>query len=327
MLKKIKGLDQFTAHILVLFAGTSICNFLALLYQLLIAHNLSISDFATFNSLLALFTVFASPLGTLQTAVAKYCAQFMAHNQMEKIHFLLSDLLVKASILALATFLLLWIFSGYLVANLKIASAASFYFLAGSIALSWVSPVLAGGIQGMGKFVWLGWSPVVTGAIKVLLAWTLLMAGYRINGALAAFFFAACIAVVFFYIPLGKYISFGRHEKEYESKELFIFILPVAVSSLCTGLLVNMDMLLVKYYFPEHQAGVYALAQMIGKIFLFLTGAVAMVLLPKTSGLHSLKQDTLSTLRKSLLYVSGISLFALIAYNAFPGFTLKNTYR
>ena len=88
-------------------------------------------------------------------------------------------------------------------------------------------------------------------------------------------------------------------------------------------MLVSFDMVLVKYYFLPEESGLYALAQMAGKIFLFLPAAICIVMFPKTAGLKAKNLDTTATLKRSLLYAAILCILASLAYNLFPGFTLK----
>jgi O-antigen/teichoic acid export membrane protein len=57
---------------------------------------------------------------------------------------------------------------------------------------------------------------------------------------------------------------------------------------------------------------------MVGKIFLFLPGAVVIVMFPRLSGLNAKQLETGPTLKKSLLYVLGLSIFAAFVYNILP---------
>ncbi len=87
--------------------------------------------------------------------------------------------------------------------------------------------------------------------------------------------------------------------------------------------LVNSDMVLVKYFFSPSDAGLYSLAQMLGKIFLFLPGAISMVMFPRTSGLNAKNMETVSVLKRSLLYVLGLCILSVLFYNFFPSLVLK----
>ncbi|MDD5596176.1 MAG: hypothetical protein PHY94_08060, partial [Candidatus Omnitrophica bacterium] len=81
MVFSLKKLDLFTKNILIVFLGNFLGNFFNLVYQLLIAHRLSVYEFASFNSLLSIFMVISAPLGTIQFVLAKYISEFNAHGQ------------------------------------------------------------------------------------------------------------------------------------------------------------------------------------------------------------------------------------------------------
>lgn len=323
MLRKFKKIDTFTKNIVLVFAGTSLVNFFNLLYQLLIAHKLSTPDFAAFNSLLSIFLLISSPLSTLQIAVAKYCSEFKAKGQIQKIKFLLSDLFRKTLILAIATVIIFWVISIHILTTLKISSVSCGYILALLLALMWLSPVFSGGVQGLEFFGWLAASSVISGALKLGLAFMFILLGYNIAGALGALLVSNLILLVIFYFPLRPFISLKVREPDINYTDMLVYLFPVVVSYFCFTALVNMDMILVKRYFMPEDAGLYSLAQMVGKIFLFLPAAIGMVMLPRTSGLDAKNKDTMSTLKRSLFYVLGLCLMASLFYNFFPEFVLK----
>ena len=317
------GIDAFTKNIIIVFAGTSLANFLNLLYQLLIAHKLSTQEFAAFNSLLALFTIFSAPLGTLTVAVAKYSAGFNAHNEPAKIKFFISDLFKKGSVLAIATFFIFLFFSIKTLDALKIPSLASGYILALLLASMWLVSIFTGAIQGLERFNWMTSVMVGAGILKLIAAFILILLGYSIAGALGAFLIVNILMIVVFYLPLKQFISLKAERQDINYKEILTFLLPVAITYFCYYALVSFDMVLVKYYFSQSDSGLYSLAQMLGKIFLFLPGAISIVLLPRASGLHAKNMDTLQTLKKSLLYAGILCVIACLGYNLLPSFTLK----
>lgn len=316
-------MDIFTKNIIIVFAGASLVNFFNLLYQLLIAHKLTASEFAAFNSLLSIFVVISSPLTTLQLAVAKYSAEFNAHNQIAKIKFLFSDLFKKTSILAISTFLIFWLASVYILNTLKITSVSCGYILAGLLALSWINPVFSGGIQGLELFAWMSSVSVISGSLKLGLAFMLIILGYNIAGALAALLIPNLISLVVSYFLLRRFICLKLKKEDIEYKQILTYLFPLALSSFCFMALVNLDMLLVRRFFSIEESGLYSLAQMLGKVFLFLPGAINVVIFPRTSGLKAKNLDTLSTLKRGLLYCLGLCILAILFYNLFPGLVLK----
>lgn len=323
MFKLTRNIDTFTKNIILVFLGTSLVNVFNLLYQLLLAHRMSSIDFAAFNSLLCILMLISTPLATLQTVIVKYIAEFNAQNQVKKIKALLSNLIKKITPLAVFTFFIFYLFSSYVMDKLKISSLASGYILAVSLALSWIAPVLTGALQGLELFKWLVSSSVISGALKLVLAFVFMGLGFNITGALGAFLAAALIGIIISILPLKNFISARFREDGIDFKEFFVYLFPVAISSLCLITLVSFDMVLVKYFFSPLDAGFYSLAQMVGKIFLFLPGAISMVMFPRTAGLNAQNMDTNVTLKRSLLYACSLCIFANVIYNLFPIFILK----
>lgn len=319
-----KKLDVFTRNVIIVFAGTSLANFLNLLYQLLIAHRLLAPEFASFNSLLAIFTILTAPLLTFQLAVAKYCSESSAHNQPAKIRFFLSDLLKKTSFFAAITLIVFLFSSNYLLRALKITSISSGYILGGIFACTWFISVFSGGVQGLEFFNWFSFVSVSTGTLKLILAYFLTYLGYNISGALGALLVANIITVFMLFFPLRQFFATRPEAEKINYHNDFIpYLFPVAVAGLSFMSLVNIDMVLVKYFFSVEDSGIYSLAQMVGKIFLFLPLAISTVMFPRTSALNAKQIDTSSILKRSLIYVSALCLIAFAIYNAFPSQVLK----
>lgn len=313
-----KNIDAFNRNIIIVFVGTSLANLLNLLYQLLIAHKLSAPDFAAFNSLLSIFVVISSPLGTIQMTVAKYSAEFNARNQISKLKFFLSDIFKKTSILAISILLIFCLSSTYIINSLKIPSATSGYILALLLASTCLAQVFAGGVQGLELFRWVASVPVITGVLKLVLTFLWILLGYNIAGALGALLASTLIGIVIYYFTLRRFISLEAIKEDIGYKEIFIYLFPVAITYFCFMNLVNFDMVLVKYYFSPQDSGFYSLAQMAGKIFLFLPGAISLVMFPKTSGLNAKNMDTALILKRSLMYVFGLCILSVLCYNFFP---------
>lgn len=83
-------------------------------------------------------------------------------------------------------------------------------------------------------------------------------------------------------------------------------------------ILTNVDVVLVKHFFKPVEAGYYSAAALIGKAVLFLPGAIAMVMFPKSSELYAQNRDSFPVLKKSLFYVCLIAGAAAIICLLFP---------
>jgi len=323
MVRYLKNLDTFSKNIIIVFFGISLVNIFNLLCQLLIAHRLSAADFAAFNALLSIFVIVSTPLATLQTAVVKYTSEFNAHSQIDKVKFLLSNLLKKTAIFSVLTCFIVYFAAFYIIDKLKISSIYSAYILILLVSLSWITPVFMGGLQGLELFNWFITVSIIAGAAKLLFAFIFIQLGFNITGALCAFLVSVLLVLIMSAFALRRFISFATNPPEINFKEIFLYMLPVAISSFCLVGLTNMDMVLVRYYFSPIESGVYSIAQMVGKIFLFLPSAISIVMFPKVSGLSAKQNNTAAILKRSLKYAAILCIVASLLYNAFPIFALK----
>jgi hypothetical protein len=85
----------------------------------------------------------------------------------------------------------------------------------------------------------------------------------------------------------------------------------------------NMDVILVKHFFPPAEAGYYSAAATFGKIVLFLPGAIAVVMFPKSSHLYALGRNAVTILKKSLFCVISLCAPVVLTYFLAPDFLVK----
>ncbi len=320
LLKRLLNSDGFNKNVIIVFIGTSLINVLNLVYQFIILRFLSASDFAGFNALLSIFTPVSIALGALQLAVAKYIAQFKACKEPSRIKSLLQSVLKSSFILALGIFLIFFFLCPYLMQRMKISSLSAGYILAVLFALSAVVPVFLGALQGLERFNWLMSVSIVSSILKLVLGVFFIRLGFGISGAVGALLLSAAIALILSAFPLRKWISFLHRDKyQGDTKEVMKYVLPVGIATFCYMQLVNMDMVLVRNLFSEESSGVYSLAQVFGKIFLFLPGAISIVMFPRISGLNARNMDTTAIFKRSITLVLTLGLFANLVYNLFPG--------
>ena len=317
-------LDTFNKNILLVFAGSFLNNIFNLFYQLLLAYRLTPIDFAAFNSLLAIFMIISGAIGNLQPILTKYVAEFDVRGEREKSENLLSAFLKVTVFCGLLTFLLFFSFSSRLVQALKIECLSCGHILSFQLGLIWVVPVFMAGLQGRELFYWFAVSAAAGGVVKLLSVAWFLNVGYGVAGALYALVLGAVAWVILSWLPTRRMYRWKLPRfPGINFREITAYLLPVTASSLCFMALSSFDMVMVKYFFRPEDSGIYSLAQMIGKIFLFLPGAIVIVMFPRTAGLRAKNQETASTLARSLWYAFFLSLAALVFYNVFPGFVLR----
>ncbi|MCM8762935.1 MAG: oligosaccharide flippase family protein, partial [Candidatus Omnitrophica bacterium] len=321
--KKNRGLDRFTKDILFVFSGATFANLCNLLYQLFIVRKFSPSEFAIFNTLISIITLFSTPAATLTQAVTRFVAKSNAHRQPEKICLLIAKFSKLTFIFGISLFLIFCIFNSAFMRLLKISDSVSIFIMSGIILLLWIIPVYSGSMQGLERFGWFTALSISNGILKLSFVIIFVLVGWGVAGALGAFLVSSLSAILIGFFSLKDYIFKKIRGRFIEFGETIHYILPVASTWFCFNTLVNLDMVLVKYYFSPVDAGYYSIAQMVGKIFLFLPGPISIVMFPKTAGLNAKQQDTGLILRKSVLLGCILCIAAIAIYNLFPAFCLR----
>ncbi len=317
----MKNLDSFGKNLLVVFAGTSFLNALNLVFQLLIAHQLSPAAFAAFNALIALFMLVSGPLTTFQSALAKAVARARARGRDDVMRHTAGFFLTVTALLGVATGVAGTFLLPAFLAKLRIPLHPYAELMALLLASTWVTPVVMGLLQGREMFAWMTGVSALGGILKLGLAAVFLWWGLAGEGAMAALVIATFAGVAVGAMPLRNKVAFNwRSEQEWvpARNEALRDMAPILLAMLCFNVFISVDMMAVKYYFTPERAGDYALAQMVGKIFLFLPGAISIVMFPKTAGESAIKCDPRCTLFRSLKYAAMLCGCAVVVYNIVP---------
>lgn len=310
-------LDSFAKNTVVMLAASSLGSFFNLLYQLTMLRMMPKDEFASLNSLIALLAIISVPAAAFTTMVTKHISAHNARKQFEHLSAIWRKTAVDTLCFGLVVFTII-IFSRKNIASfLHLDSSASITILGLIFFFVCLSSVVTGGLQGLERFKWLAGVGLAAGLSKLLFSIVLIKSiNDKLLAGLTGFLLSALIGVVFCLWPL-RFLMNGKLKEKIETKQLYAYIFPVLAVSLCFTLVTNIDLVLVKHFFLT-EAQDYSIAQMIGKIILFLPGVIYAIMFSRVSGLHALKTSSREILKRSLLYTFALSFSAVVVYNLFP---------
>jgi O-antigen/teichoic acid export membrane protein len=316
-----------------MFVGVGLFNLFNLLYHFFMLRMLSPVDYGYLNTLVALFMVISVPAGTVQTAVTKYVSSFHAQNHFDHVKSLLGHLFFLMLIIGLSLFILISLSSSLISSFLQISSEGLVLLLGITLFFAMVIPVPWGGLQGLQKFGSLTFNLILNGGLKLVLSISFVLLGWRVFGALSALAIAYFITTVFSLLILKMNLSKEKKKANpelspvkgarYDLAELYCYFIPVGLTLFCFMVLTNMDLILVKHFFTAEEAGYYSIAQMIGKIILFLPQPIVMVMFPKVSLLEAQKKEAFPVLMRSLVTAGSLCILGVIFCHLFPMVTLQ----
>ena len=309
-----------------MLVATTISNASNFFFQLIIGRMLGPAEYSVLTALLSLFVILSVPTATVQTVISKYSSTFMAKKHINKISYLFFRSFKKLSIFASIIFIIFFFIASPLAQFLKIDSLAPIIVLGSMVAVSIVTPVGRGVLQGMQQFNQLGANLIVDAITRLSFGVLFVFLGYKASGAIAASTIAGVVAIAIVFRPL-KYL-FGNKGKpiDFDSSEIYKYFWPVLVTLFCFNLLTNIDIVFVKHFFSAKDAGLYSAASLLGKIVLFFPGAFAMVMFSKTSELHAKNSSSVHVLKKTLLVVLLSSIGITAFYFLFPTFIISMVF-
>lgn len=325
--------DEFIKHTGLMTFGVGLFNFFNFLYHLYMVRALTPIEYGHLNTIMAVFMVISVPASTLQTTVTKFVSSFNAQKRYDLIRNLLKHLIFITSIIALVIFIIIFLISGQLTNFLKISPRSLIVLLGALLSFAMVIPIPWGGLQGLQKFGSLTFNLIMNGVLKFLLGILFILLGLGIFGALSAIVLSY-VATTFLSLMMLKIENpqknlnntINENSQEFNPhyfQEVYHYFLPAGLTLLSFMILTNIDLILVKHFFKPVEAGYYSIAQMVGKIILFLPIPVVMAMFPKLNALEGHKEKMLSILSKSLLIVLILCIIVIFFVYSFPNFILK----
>jgi O-antigen/teichoic acid export membrane protein len=176
-----------------------------------------------------------------------------------------------------------------------------------------------GGLQGTCRFSSLSWNLILETVVKLVGAVFFIALGYGVTGAVAAvslsvllaFFFPAVPPELKFHRKSGVRASFG------EGVQAIVFFTGQVVIN-------NVDILLVKHFFNNDQAGLYAAIALVGRVLYLASWSVVSAMFPISAGAEGNENSTVLVV--PLCIVLLISLCFILGLGAFPEPVLRMTF-
>jgi O-antigen/teichoic acid export membrane protein len=319
--------DELLKHSGIMFIASVIggaCNYI---YQLYMGRALGPVEYGVFGSLFAISYILTVLTATIQTAGARFVSKFMGEKASNKISYFLEGLLKRMVLLGILLFLVITFSSGFISSFLKIESVIPVIILGSMFLFSTLLPVNLGALQGLQKFKSLAYNTVLNFFSKLVFGIVLVVIGFGVNGALGAVVAGSAITLVVSFIPLKSYLSKkSRKNRTFHFSQLYWYSLPTMIAMFCFTVPANIDVVIAKHVFDVHVAGLYTAATVLGKIILFIPGAIAVVMFPKISKLFTEKKDTIPLLSRSLLYTGCLSGVMAAGYWFFPSSVVRIPY-
>lgn len=312
----------FILLIIMVFANAS--NYL---FQVLMGRMLTIEEFGTMNALFSLYAIISLPIGVVTTTTARYVATYNAEGETEKIVKFLKRLFLY----------LLFGAIGVLVFGVILSPLASRYtnvnntflcvLLVVTLAVGMFLPLINGAVQGIKQFLRLGILNLGLTVVKLTLGVGFVWAGFHLYGVMSALIAAnLAMTLVGLYMMKGYFkqkVRMGAEELTLGRQDIAYYTIIAFAVNLCIALLSNMDMVFVKRFFPDSQAGLYGTATLFGRLVMYIPSALVLAMFPIAAEAEVAGSGSRAVLTKALLYVGGLSVLCAAGLNLFTSLAVR----
>lgn len=314
MIAKIKSLLINDASFL--FISTIIVNAGNYGINLVLGRILGPAEFAE-ASILATGVLMLSFIAVgFQLTSAKYSATFRAEDNTTKLHALNSWLSQKSYLLGIGLAIILLLFSYSLKSFLHFKSVIPFILIIVCIPLYLHLSVSRGWLQGVEKFKNLAYTYIAEMGVRLVITFALVFGVIYFNQGLTS----EAIAIGFLASFVGTYFVSKQKiepaEEKLETRDLsmiYKFVLVIGFYEFSQILINNSDIILVKHYFENEEAGLYAALALIGRVVFFATWTIVTLLFPKVIQKEKKGEKHTHLFWGSLLIVAGIGIAIILA--------------
>jgi len=304
-------------HGTLLFATSMVANATNYAFRIFMSHRLG-TDYRILDALLSVFMIISIPASAIQTATAKYASDLGVGKRYDEIADLFLRSLrriVLVCLVGLAAFLT----SANAVAGyLQIGRTAPVVLLGIALFLALLLPAAVGVLQGLQRFVTLGLMGIGGALVRLGAGVAFVLLGFGVNGAVGASVVSSLAGLLIAFFPLRPFLM-RSDERPADSSGVYRYFVPIILFLTCQSLLFYVDSIVVNHYFDQEQAKIYATAAIVGKAFLFLPTALALVLFPKASELYALRESSFRLLIQAILYTLCVAVAGMAVCFLFAG--------
>lgn len=321
--------DTLVKHVSVIFLASIFSNVFNLLYWLFMVRMLDHVDYGVLNSVVSFLTISSLPTSILNTVLVRHFSEFNALEEQKKIQALFRASLKRILSINIIFILIFIFFTKHIAIFLNLDSSTLIYLSGLFIFFSNISILTIGTMQGIQLFNRIALNSLFQAISKIFFGVLFVIMNFKALGGLLGFCFSTLCGFILSVFQLPPWI-FKMKRAEYldlkinlKLKEIYGYFLPVSVALISYTLFTNIDVVLVKHFFSNSDAGIYSIVQTVGKILLFLPSSLVFVLFPVSIQHKVQNKNMLPILKKSLLFISFISLIAITFTFTFPGFVLR----
>jgi O-antigen/teichoic acid export membrane protein len=293
----------------VVTVGTFTGSVFAYLLQIFLARSLSVEDFGAFTALLSLSLILGVLTSTFTTSLIKLVATLASKEEFDTLTNLFAQLVVVLFGVGFLFFSAIYLSRDFLSSFLLISDLNLFTYFGVFLGISFLSLLPLAYLQGLQRFRSFAAFVVLRHLFRFFFPVIAIVLGFGLVGVFSGMILAVLISLTVGIIVLNRdFIKFEKKDLRPYYKSVLSFAGAVLFVQIGMTFLNNVDVILVKHFFDETSAGLYAGLVTVGKVLLFGASTVGVVMFPMISASYSKKENYM--MKFKLLFA--IQLFVVV---------------
>ena len=303
---------------MTLLIGSVLVSAINLVYNIVLARSLGAAGFGHAVSVYTLLMLLSAVTLSFQFVCAKFVAKSDSLSSKAAVYSALHRRSWQVGIIVGATLVL----ASHAIARfLNLPSPMLINLLGVGTAFYIPLGVRRGLLQGMYDFRRLSLNFILEGVVKLGATLGFLVLGFGVEGVIAA----VSASVVFAYLSAGPSLELktapqaGLPASLFEGIQAIVFFVGQVIIS-------NVDILLVKHFFPPADAGLYAAVAVVGRVVYMFSWSVVSSMFPVSAGAERNQPHRRSFVITPLLLVLLIALLSLLGLWLLPDVVWKGLF-
>ncbi|EKD95929.1 MAG: capsular polysaccharide biosynthesis protein [uncultured bacterium] len=322
-----KRINEIVKHPLfsgstIMVVGSNSVSAINYLYHLAMGRMLGPAGYGELASLISLIGLLGIIPASVSLMIVKHVASAKNKHEINSLVGWFKAKIFRASLLF---FIAVLIVSPFIASFLNLSGVSYLILIAISFLFSLQAGLNRSILQGLLKFKEMVVSILVENSAKLIFSIFLVYLGFQVGGVMMALVISTLLGLYITNLYL-KYDSSGRINSSPDVKSMLAFTIPVGIQTIAATSLYSSDLILVKHFFPAHEAGIYAALSTLGKIIFFGTGPIGAVMFPLVSQRNALGKPHKKIFLYSLFATFLLSLGVLTIYFWVPGVAIKLLY-
>lgn len=310
----------------LLISGTVVSGMLGYVFQILMGRILGVDGYASLSTLLAVYTLFTTPLATLMMVISKKVSEYQAQNDVKSLsHFFLSNI-AYSGLLGIFVLIIFFVFLSEIQKYLKLNNPMPVFLLALLIVVTFFPTINNAFMQGMEKFKAYSILGFLSVFFKIILSGIFVWAGYGVTGAIGGIIISYLIILILGYFCLSRIFIGPNKNLNIRSHLKFSGVFPVFIANLAFIMMTQLDILVVNYFFTAKEAGAYAAASVLGKAVMYLPGGISLAMFPMVAKNNTIKISSSHLLLQAIKLTSLLCILGGVFYFFYGEYIIIRLY-